>query len=122
MQILANDTWYFEKICDALFLPTLGRSRVLVNEDPLGIALHPVKFTTESETWAQIGSLNKARQGHGVIQTGSSFLVVGGLFGPAPTEKCEMSDSQVKCKTMEPTLTGYIQYPELMSVPADFCS
>ena len=87
-----------------------------------------VKFTTASETWAQIGSLNKARGSHGVIQTDESFLIVGGTawglgHGAYPTEKCDFDQAdKMTCVTMEPTLTGYVQYPELLLVEADYCT
>ena len=81
-----------------------------------------VKFSTATENWTQVGSLSQARQGHGVIRTGGSFLVVGGSYGTFSTEKCHFDQAdKMTCVTMEPALKDYVQYPELLLVPADYC-
>ena len=81
-----------------------------------------VKFSTATENWTQVGSLKQARYGHGVIQTGESFLVLGGWDGSFFTEKCHFHHAdKMTCVTMEPALKDYVQYPELLLVPADYC-
>ena len=81
-----------------------------------------VKFTTANESWSQVGELKNARQGHGVIQIGESFLIVGGWSGALPTEKCHFEEAEkVTCVTMEPTLSYHYQYPELVLVEDDYC-
>ena len=79
-------------------------------------------FDTNRKQWKKLGQLNQARRGHGVIIQEGQFLVVGGgqlrSFG---TERCQLNDRSIQCTTVEPKLSGYYYYPELMSVPANFC-
>ena len=34
-----------------------------------------------SKTWSRMGSMNKGRWGHGVVDRGNDFIVVGGCIG-----------------------------------------
>ena len=37
------------------------------------------------------------------------------------TERCDSNGSLIKCRLVEPTLDWYEFYPEMMSVPPDYC-
>ena len=80
-------------------------------------------FDTTKKQWDKIGKLNQARSGHGVIVHQGQFIVVGGGFLSAPigTERCKLKDDSMKCTTVDPELKGYRFYPEMMSVPGNFC-
>ena len=85
-------------------------------------------FDTTSKQWKRLGQLNQARRGHGVIDHQGQFIVVGGettgsLKNSAfSTERCIWKNDYIKCKTVDPELEEYISYPEMMSVPENFCS
>ena len=66
-------------------------------------------------TWSLAGSLNQARQGHGVIFDGEQFVVIGGM-GNFKTENCVVSGETVTCTQHGPGLTDYQYYPELALV------
>ena len=75
-------------------------------------------FSTTSMEWRKLGYLNKARNGHGVIIHQGEFIIVGGY---ADTERCILNGDSVQCSTVDPELEGYYYYPEMMSVPENFC-
>ena len=80
------------------------------------------RYCMKVESWFQAGRLNHARSGHGAIELGSNFLIVGGA-GNLMTEKCEIGkDNTVECTDQQPSLDRYVAYPELFHVPNDFCS
>ena len=61
------------------------------------------------------------RSGHGVIQVGNEFIVVGGIdvyFSNEPTESCKLNRSMnyVQCTKREPQLSEFRYSPELMLV------
>lgn len=60
--------------------------------------------------------MNQGRWGHGVIVHQGQFIVVGGYSGPLRTERCELKDESIQCKTVDPELSNYRYYPEMMSV------
>ena len=63
-----------------------------------------------------------ARIGHGAIFDNTSILVVGGKGDDAfPTEKCYISDQQIRCAQQAPELEEFAYYPELFLVPFNFC-
>ena len=37
------------------------------------------------------------------------------------TESCRFDDDLIKCTTVDPVLSNYAAYPEIMRVPDDFC-
>ena len=64
-----------------------------------------------------MGNLKEARQGHGVIQVGDEFIVVGGYGNKVQTELCKLSGNLMTCTTRKPELTNFKDYPELMLNP-----
>ena len=79
------------------------------------------RFSMVTQRWSQAGSLNNGRHGHGAIEQGNSFLVVGG-WGTYPTEKCTVkANGEVQCENLRPDLFNYRYYPELFFVSYDFC-
>ena len=100
-------------------------------EKPIYASADIALFTTESETWTKIGQLQTRRQGHGVIDLGDHFLVVGGINydeesssveDDLPTEKCKLDENDnMKCSSIDPVLNFYVQYPELFVVPENYC-
>ena len=67
--------------------------------------------------------LNQGRFGHNVINTEGHFLVLGGFnrYNPLISEKCKYENGTIECTTQLPLLIGYELYPELLTVPNDFC-
>ena len=78
-------------------------------------------FDTTSKQWKRLGQLNQARRGHGVILHQGQFIVVGGKY-PLGTERCILNGDSIQCTTVDPELENYKYYPEMMSVPGNFCS
>ena len=67
------------------------------------------------------GELITPRRGHGSIYDGSRIIVVGGYGSPMKTEVCSLSDGTMDCKDQDPILTDYTYYPELFTIPDNFC-
>ena len=89
-----------------------------------GIALHGqtiARFSMDTMRWTRAGNLNDGRFGHGAIELGDSFLIIGG-WKTRPTEQCTINaDGKFECNSQQPDLTNYSVYPELFKVPNDFC-
>ena len=83
-----------------------------------------VRFSLKTQTWIFAGALNHQRHGHGVIGSGSGFLIVGGYGKPRtlPTENCHINtNDEVECVTQKPKLYYYLHYPEMFHVTENFC-
>ena len=78
-------------------------------------------FDTKTKQWKNLGKLNEARRGHGVIVQQGQFIVVGGLNGPLGTERCTLVNDSIQCTTVDPELENYNHYPVMMHVSGDFC-
>ena len=74
------------------------------------------RFDPIQNSWAKLGNLEVARIGHGAIQFGNEFIVIGGN-GNYPTESCKFNGQSMTCTTREPTLSNFYLYPELMLIP-----
>lgn len=82
---------------------------------------HIFHFDVTTENWSQLGSLNQGRSGSGAIQLGDGFLIVGGR-STVQTEWCqEDKDGTMKCSSQTPTLDDLAEWPEMISVPEDYC-
>ena len=66
--------------------------------------------------------MNEARHGHGVLFHEDQFMVVGG-WGVSSNERCKLKDDKIKCTifNVELGIDKMTLYPELMSVPENFC-
>ena len=73
-------------------------------------------------TWSLAGSLNQARDGHGVIFDGSQHLVIGGGGGGGglKTEVCDIIGETVTCTLHSEALYDYKIYPELLLVDGNY--
>ena len=78
------------------------------------------RFDATRRVWSNSGELINKRSGHNAIYDGSSLIVVGG-WDTRKTERCELSNGQVKCMAQSPELDDYGEYPELFLVPVNFC-
>ena len=77
-------------------------------------------FDTISKQWERLGELKQARWAHGVIVHQGEFIVVGG-GGEKWTERCTLNDNSIQCNIVNPELENYLDYPHMISVPANFC-
>ena len=80
-------------------------------------------FSTVTKEWKVCGKLRMARYGHGVIVsdfTGHGFLIVGGKSNHY-NEYCKLEGDSMFCQAFRPELVDYEGYPEMMSVPHDYC-
>ena len=78
------------------------------------------RFDPDEDSWARIGYLHGTRAGHGVIQVGNEFIVVGGSRDEdedIPTESCKLNGQSMICTTREPQLNHFSYYAELMLLP-----
>ena len=78
------------------------------------------RFDPIQNSWTKLGNLEVARNGHGVIQIGNEFIVVGGTRKSdkdEPTESCKLNGQSMTCATREPSLSKFTYYPELMLIP-----
>ena len=82
-----------------------------------------VSLDSVTFVWNKLGMLNQGRFGHNVINTEGHFLVLGGFnrYNPLISEKCKYANGTIECTTQLPLLVGYELYPELLTVPNDFC-
>ena len=78
-------------------------------------------FDTVTKKWKKLGELKHGRYAHGVIIQAGEFVVVGGT-GSISTERCILNGESIKCTTVDPELENYNFYPEMMSVPENYCS
>ena len=78
-------------------------------------------FDTNTKQWKKLGYLNQGRRGHGLIVHQGQFIVVGGYKGSLATERCILKGDSIQCTTDGPELDDYYFYPELMSVPENYC-
>lgn len=87
------------------------------------------RFDPDEDSWARIGYLHGTRAGHGVIQVGNEFIVVGGSRDgdeDIPTESCKLNGQfQITWKILctprlgprEQKLRRFTYYPELILIP-----
>ena len=78
------------------------------------------RFDMTTQKWTNAGDLVAGRYGHNAIYDGHFLLVVGGKSNKI-TEKCSVENGQVTCMSKTPQLNNYYAYPEMFSVPADYC-
>ena len=74
------------------------------------------RFDPIENSWTRFGNLQVARNGHGVIQVGNEFIVVGGTSVKV-TESCKLNGESITCTTRTPTLWSFQFYPELILLP-----
>ena len=77
-------------------------------------------FSTVTKEWKKLGELNQARYAHGVFIQQGDFIVVGG-WGTFRTERCTLNEEAIRCTLIDPKLSEYCYYPEMMSVEPNFC-
>ena len=82
------------------------------------------KLDTVTTQWNKVGELKYSRSEHGVIFDGNRFLAVGGIgdYGDLMSEICTPSEEGITCVDDFPYLPLYVDYPELLLVPDDFCA
>ena len=74
-----------------------------------------LRLSAASWTWSNIGNLNSARYGHGVILIESTFMVIGGS-STQPNEACQLNNGQFTCETKTSSLDYYFYTPLLFLV------
>ena len=76
-----------------------------------------------SLVWSKAGELKTGRAGHNVIFDGSYALIVGGYISTinVPTERCSLTSEGFTCTSQRPVLQNYSDYPELFTIPHDYC-
>ena len=77
-------------------------------------------FDTSTKQWKMLGELNQPRHGHGVFINQDQFIVVGGEDSLG-TERCILEGDSIQCKTVDPEIENFMNYPKMMSVHQDFC-
>ena len=60
-----------------------------------------------------------ARRDFGVIEIEKQFIILGGQ-GKIRTETCGFYVNGFECKSREPTLTNFQEYPAMMKIDPDF--
>ena len=82
-------------------------------------------FSTITKVWKICGKLQNARSGHGVFIHEGDFVIVGGTMNggeiDVPTERCNLNGDRIQCTVVEPKLSDYKYYPEMIAVPHDYC-
>ena len=71
-------------------------------------------LNADSWTWSNVGKLNSARFGHGVILVDNKFMVIGGeslTQNTLPNEACVFTDGQLSCTEQSTSLTNYKSTP-----------
>ena len=98
-----------------------GRTTIPSNNSP---SSKIGRLDAVKRTWSLAGSLNKARDGHGVIFDGSQHLVIGGFAsgytGNFKTEVCDIIGETVTCTEQGEGLKNYEFYPELALVDDNY--
>ena len=78
------------------------------------------KFDPNLNQWTKKGTLQAVRHGLGVIEFDKKFLVMGGR-GDKRSEICEFGKNEtIVCTPREPTMDGFLYYPEMMIVSSDY--
>ena len=78
------------------------------------------RFDPIENSWTNLGNLNIARSGLGVVRVDNEFIVVGGSReGPEdiPAESCSLNGLSIICTTRDPQLSKFTHYPELILIP-----
>ena len=70
-------------------------------------------------TWSNVGQLNSARSGHGVILIDNTFMVIGGSGHPR-NEVCHLNNGRFTCERKTSSLSHYYRTPLLFLVSDDF--
>ena len=73
------------------------------------------KFDLKQNKWIKLTNLQFSRHGFGVIEVEKKFMVLGGKE-KSRTEMCQFSVDGLECKSREPTLTGFQQYPAMLKI------
>ena len=77
------------------------------------------KFNPTTNIWTKLGNLQFSRYAFGAIEIQKQFLIMGGE-GKKRTETCTITGKSIKCKSREPTLNNFQNYPALMVVETDY--
>ena len=81
------------------------------------------RFDTTTLAWSLAGQLNTGRSGHGVIQHGLKFMVVG---GEKPGQKdlnnevCQLTTGNFTCTDQTASFSGYRYWPMLFFVDQSY--
>ena len=79
------------------------------------------KYDLGTDEWGQVGYLENARHGFGVVEINNFFIVMGG-GAKKSTELCQLNDQTIECKSMEPVMDDFRYYPAMMVVPINYTS
>ena len=77
------------------------------------------KFEPKKNKWTMLTNLQFSRHGFGVIEIEKMFVILGGE-GQIRSETCQFTSKGLECKSREPTLTSFKNYPALMKIDPDF--
>ena len=66
-----------------------------------------------------LGEINHAREGHGVIVAENQFIIAGG-WGDFMTESCILEENKIHCTLQSSKLNHYAYYPILFIVSNDY--
>ena len=81
------------------------------------------RFDTTTLSWSLAGQLNTGRAGHGVIQQGLKFLVVGGQkpgHFDLNSESCQLTTDNFTCTDQTASFYGYSYWPMLFFVDESY--
>ena len=85
-------------------------------------------FNTVTKTWKKSGYMYSERHYHGVVYHQNEFLTIGGwsYVDDAVDYKlrvgiCTLQGDEITCDIVEPDIEYYMDYPEIMLVPYDYC-
>ena len=84
-----------------------------------GVISSILRLSAASWTWSNVGNLNSARDGHGVILVENTFMVIGGS-STKPNEACQLNNGQFTCESKTSSLNDYYFYPLLFLVSDDY--
>ena len=76
------------------------------------------KFDPKKNIWTMLTNLQFSRHGFGVIEIEKMFVVLGGE-GQIRSEICQFTSKGLGCKSREPTLTSFKNYPATMKIDPD---
>ena len=77
------------------------------------------KFDPKKNIWTMLTNLQFSRHGFGVLEIEKMFVVLGGK-GQIRSETCQFTAKGLECKSREPTLTSFKNYPAMMKIDPDF--
>ena len=77
------------------------------------------KFDPKKNSWTKLTNLQFSRHGFGAIEIEKKFVILGGK-GKIRSELCQYGVNGLACKSREPTLTSFQEYPVMMKIDPDF--